>query len=79
MSETFDAIVIGGGVIGASTLFQLTELGCRKALLIERGEIAGGMTAHSSGIVRTHYSVPANVEIARASLAMFERFRDLCC
>ena len=78
MSETFDAIVIGGGVIGASTLFQLTQLGCRRALLIERGEIAGGMTAHSSGIVRTHYSVPANVEIARASLAMFERFRDLC-
>jgi len=77
MSERYDAIVIGGGVIGASVLFQLTELGCRKALLIERGDIAGGMTAHSSGIVRTHYSVPANVEIARASLAMFENFRAL--
>jgi glycine/D-amino acid oxidase-like deaminating enzyme len=77
MSERFDAIVIGGGVIGASALFQLASLGCRKAALIERGEIAGGMTAHSSGIVRTHYSVPANVEIARASLSMFERFRDL--
>jgi glycine/D-amino acid oxidase-like deaminating enzyme len=78
MAETFDAIVIGGGVVGASTLFQLTTLGCRKALLLERGEVAGGMTAHSSAIVRTHYSVPANVEVARASLAMFERFRDLC-
>ena len=61
MAETFDAIVIGGGVIGASALFQLASLGCGKALLLERGEIAGGMTAHSSGIVRTHYSVPANV------------------
>lgn len=77
MSERYDAIVIGGGVIGASTLFQLTQLGCRKPLLIDRGDIAGGMTAHSSGIVRTHYSVPANVEIARASLAMFENFREL--
>jgi glycine/D-amino acid oxidase-like deaminating enzyme len=77
MNKTFDAIVIGGGVIGASVLFQLASLGCRKAMLIERGDIAGGMTAHSSGIVRTHYSVPANVEIARASLGMFERFRDL--
>jgi sarcosine oxidase, subunit beta len=35
------------------------------------------MTAYSSGIVRTHYSVPANVEVARASLAMFENFSDL--
>ena len=77
MAETFDAIVIGGGVIGASTLFQLTQLGCRKAVLLEKGEIAGGMTAHSSGIVRTHYSVPINVEVARASLAMFEGFRAM--
>ena len=76
MSATYDAIVVGGGVIGASVLFHLSELGA-KAVLIERGEIAGGMTAHSSGIVRTHYSVPANVEIARASLGMFERFSEL--
>ena len=77
MAETFDAIVIGGGVIGASVLFHLTRLGCRNPLLLERGEIAGGMTAFSSGIVRTHYSVPINVEVARASLAMFEDFRAL--
>ena len=68
MSETYDAIVVGGGVIGASVLFHLAKLGCRRALLLERGEIAGGMTAYSSGIVRTHYSVAANVEVAQASL-----------
>ena len=77
MAETFDAIVIGGGVIGASVLFQLARLGCRKPLLLERGQIAGGMTAFSSGIVRTHYSVPINVQVARASLAMLEDFRAL--
>lgn len=77
MAETFDVIVVGGGVIGTSTLFQLTELGCRSALLLERGELAGGATAQSSGIVRTHYSVAANVEVARASLRMLERFGDL--
>jgi glycine/D-amino acid oxidase-like deaminating enzyme len=76
MSATYDAIVVGGGVIGASVLFHLSQLGA-KAVLVERGDIAGGMTAHSSGIVRTHYSVPANVEIARASLGMFERFSEL--
>ena len=76
MSETYDAIVVGGGVIGASVLFHLSQLGA-KAVLVERGDIAGGMTARSSGIVRTHYSVPANVEIARASFGMFERFSEL--
>ena len=77
MAESYDVVVVGGGVIGASVLFQLTRLGCRSALLIERGDIAGGATAQSSGIVRTHYSVPANVAVARASLAMFERFAEL--
>jgi glycine/D-amino acid oxidase-like deaminating enzyme len=76
MAETFDAIVIGGGVVGTSVLFQLSRMGCR-ALLVERDDIAGGTTAYSSGIVRTHYSVASNVEIARASLSMFENFRAL--
>ena len=76
MAERFDAIVIGGGVIGTSVLFQLSRMGCR-ALLLERDDIAGGTTAYSSGIVRTHYSVASNVEIARASLSMFENFRAL--
>jgi glycine/D-amino acid oxidase-like deaminating enzyme len=74
MAETFDAIVIGGGAIGTSTLFHLADLGCRRALLLERGEIAGGTTARSSGCLRTHYSVPINVAVARASLSMFADF-----
>jgi len=77
VAEQFDVIVIGGGVIGASVAFQLTRLGCRRVLLLERGELAGGATAQSSGIVRTHYSVPINVEVARASLRMFESFSAL--
>lgn len=77
MPDTYDAVVIGGGVIGAATLFHLARLGCRRALLLERGDIAGGSTALSSGIVRTHYSVAPNVAIARASLRMFEDFAGL--
>ncbi len=77
MPETFDAIVIGGGAIGTSALFHLTDLGCTRVLLVERGEIAGGTTARSSGCLRTHYSVPINVEVARASLRMFGRFAEL--
>ncbi len=45
MADAFDAIIIGGGVIGAATLFHLTRSGCRNPLLLEQGEIAGGMTA----------------------------------
>ncbi|MFZ4408707.1 MAG: NAD(P)/FAD-dependent oxidoreductase [Paracraurococcus sp.] len=77
MAENFDAIVIGGGAIGTSALFHLTALGCSRVLLVDRGEIAGGTTARSSGCLRTHYSVPINVAVARASLGMFGRFAEL--
>lgn len=77
MADTFDVLVVGGGVIGASVLYHLTSLGCRNVALVERGELAGGATARSSGIVRTHYSVPINVQVARASLGMFEALPQL--
>jgi glycine/D-amino acid oxidase-like deaminating enzyme len=75
--EHFDAVVLGGGAVGCATLFHLTKLGCRRVLLLERGHLAGGTTAHSSGILRTYYSVRPNVAVARASLAMFQGFREL--
>jgi len=77
MSEHFDVVVLGGGVVGASVAFHLTQLGCRRVLLLERGAIASGTSAQSSGILRTYYSVRPNVAVARAALAMFQDFKAL--
>jgi len=72
--EHFDAIVIGGGVIGTSIAYHLARFGARHVLLVERGEVGGGTSAQSSCIVRTHYSVPENVALAHASLDIFADF-----
>jgi glycine/D-amino acid oxidase-like deaminating enzyme len=74
VSERFAVIVIGGGVVGASTLFQLADLGCNDTVLLERGALASGGTGKSCSIIRTHYSIPSNTELAVRSL---ELFRDL--
>jgi hypothetical protein len=56
MSESFDAIIIGTGVIGAATAFELAKAGW-KTLSIDRNRQAGhGSTAGSCAIVRMHYS-----------------------
>ncbi|MEM6665775.1 MAG: FAD-dependent oxidoreductase [Pseudomonadota bacterium] len=56
MSETADAIVIGAGVIGAATAFELAKAGM-KPLIIDRNTQAGhGSTAGSCAIIRMHYS-----------------------
>ncbi len=70
----FDIVVVGGGVIGVSIAYHLARFGCPRVLLLERGQLGGGTTAQSSCIVRTHYSVPENVAMAKAAMAIFNDF-----
>ncbi|MDH3594008.1 MAG: FAD-binding oxidoreductase [Rhodospirillales bacterium] len=76
MTETFDAIVLGSGVVGASTAFHLAKLGGLKVCVVERGELCSGGTAKSCAIVRSHYSVPSNTALTLASLEIFSDFND---
>ncbi len=74
--ESFDAIVIGAGVIGSSVAYHLARLGAKKVLVLERLQIGAGTSTQSSGILRTHYSVIENVELARRSWSVFTNFND---
>ncbi|MEM6897061.1 MAG: FAD-binding oxidoreductase [Pseudomonadota bacterium] len=56
MTKTADVIVIGAGVIGAATAFELAKAG-RKVIVVDRNAQAGhGSTAGSCAIIRMHYS-----------------------
>jgi sarcosine oxidase subunit beta len=72
--NSFDAIVIGAGVIGSSVAYHLARLGAKHVLVLDRTQIGAGTTSQSSGILRTHYSVRENVELAKASWAVFNDF-----
>jgi len=71
-----DVIVIGAGVVGTSVAWHLAALGAGRVLVLDRLQVGAGTTAQSSGILRTHYSVPENVELARRSWQVFERFAE---
>ena len=70
MAETFDVIVIGAGVHGASTAFHLAERGA-KVLVLERAAAASGATGRSSGLVRMHYDLKAESALAWHSYQYF--------
>ena len=70
MAETFDVIVIGAGVHGASTAFHLAERGA-KTLILERAAAASGATGRSSGLVRMHYDLKAESALAWHSYQYF--------
>jgi len=77
MSNNADIIIIGGGVVGASTAYHLAKNGAGKVLLLERGDICTGGTAKSCAIVRTHYSIESNMLHAVESLKIFANFDDM--
>ena len=66
MTQTYDAIVIGAGVMGASLAFHFAERGLKTAIL-ERTVSAAGATGHSSGLVRMHYDLAAESHLTFAS------------
>ena len=44
-------LVIGGGVVGVSTLYHLTRKGWTDVALIERTELTAGSTWHAAGLL----------------------------
>ena len=67
MSRDYDAIVIGAGVIGVCTGFELARRGFR-TLNVDKLPAAGyGSTSNTCAIIRLHYSTPDGVAMARES------------
>lgn len=51
MKSSAKAVVIGGGVVGVSTLYHLAKKGWSDAVLIERKELTSGSTWHAAGLL----------------------------
>lgn len=51
MKTTARVVVIGGGVVGVSTLYHLAKLGWSDSVLIERKELTSGSTWHAAGLL----------------------------
>ena len=67
------AVIVGGGAIGTSAAFHLAEAGV-EVVLVERGQLGSGSTSRAAGGVRTQFSDPLNIDIARRSLEAFRGF-----
>ena len=69
-------VIIGGGVAGCSIAYHLAIAGCRDVLVLDRGELTGGSTFHSAGLVGQLRSTIALTRINVASVELYRRLRD---
>ncbi|MFJ9807570.1 NAD(P)/FAD-dependent oxidoreductase [Streptomyces sp. NPDC101158] len=68
-----DAVVIGGGVIGTSAAFHLAEAGV-DTVLLERGGLGGGASAHTAGMVRTYF--PGRPDLGQRAVRSLHAYHD---
>ncbi len=75
--RTADVVVIGGGVMGASTAYHLARKGVSRVVLVEREAFFGqGSTGRCAGGVRYQFATEVNIRLSQASLPMLERFQE---
>jgi sarcosine oxidase subunit beta len=75
--KTADVVIIGGGVMGASTAYHLALRGQKNVLLLEKDEFFGQeATGRCAGGVRFQFSTEVNVRLSLQSLPMLDRFKD---
>ena len=77
MAATYDGVVIGAGVMGASSALQLACGGMKRVLVVEKGLGAGsGSTGRSTAVVRQTYSNREVSLMAKEALGLFQNWRD---
>ena len=77
MRTTADAVIIGGGVMGCSILYNLAQLGITHTALLEKDILNAGSTGRSQSICRMHYSNPITALMAWQSLRIFAHFDEI--
>jgi sarcosine oxidase subunit beta len=77
LSESADVVIIGGGIVGSSIAWHLTEGGCRNVLVIERETQQGkGSTGKSMGGVRAQFATLVNIRMSLYSIPFFRSFDE---
>src|SRR6185436_20979425 len=76
MTRDWDAVVIGGGIIGCAIAWELSRAGVRTAI-VERTAIAAGATQASAGVLAPYIEAPREGPLHALmleSLALYDRF-----
>ncbi|MCK0170891.1 FAD-dependent oxidoreductase [Aliiroseovarius sp. S1123] len=69
-------VIIGGGVVGASTLYHLGLKGWTDCVLLEKNELTAGSTWHAAGNVPTFSTSWAIMNMQRYSTELYSRLGE---
>jgi sarcosine oxidase subunit beta len=77
VKSTADAVIVGAGIMGCAIADALAARGMTDVVVVERDLIGRGATADAAGGVRQQFSTATNIELAKYSVRVWDRFAEL--
>lgn len=74
LPERAEWVVIGGGIMGLATAYELARRGAERIVVLERSYLCGGASGRNGGGVRAQWSSATNIELMRRSIALCADF-----
>jgi sarcosine oxidase subunit beta len=72
----YDVVIVGGGIMGASTAWQLVRKGAGRVLVLERATLASGATGKTGALLRQHYTNEPEALLAHRSFEVFSNWPE---
>lgn len=73
--EAVDVVVVGGGIMGLTSAYELARVG-QRVLLVERAELGAGSTSKAAGGLRIQFSDESNILLGARSLESYVRMQE---
>ncbi len=69
-------VIVGAGIVGCSVAYHLAKMGWKDVVVLERGAIVSGTTAHSAGLVTQLRHTRSLTDISRYGVQLYEELKD---
>ncbi len=69
-------VIVGGGIVGTSVAYHLSELGWTDVVLVEQGHLSGGTTWHAAGLVGQLRATESGTRLVQYSASLYERLEE---
>ena len=77
MPTTAEVLIIGAGIVGASTAYHLAAKGVKDIIVVEKENVASGATGRSSAMLTPGTGrVPGRADLAWKSVQIYQKFQN---
>ncbi len=73
LPDRAQVVIVGGGIVGASTAYHLTHLGWTDVVVVEQGQLSSGTTWHAAGLLGQLRATEGGTRLVQYSAQLYSR------